>query len=1282
MYFNGTRSFFLVLSCFLSFSLMAKDVKPIEAGALKKPLCFIENKGQVIGEDNGPCASVQYKLSTPGMSLFVGNGRLSYQFRKISDNKSGTPEMSIYRMNVSLLGASSAAHVESLEEQGYFERFYTSNSSDDGIVAHAYNKVIYKEVYPGIDWVLYVKNDKVEYDFVVRPGGNVADIKLQYGGATKLSMTGDGGIIAETPVGKVEEKKPFSYEAASGRPVASAFVLHNNVVSFNTANYTGTLTIDPFLQWSTYFGGVAEDVVTSVQADASGNTYASGYSSRDPAFILTGSGGMFTTNSGLYDAFVVKYSPSGSILWSDYYGGTGDDRSLSMAVDNANNVYLAGTTTSPGMSTGGAFHAAYLGATDGFLAKFTPTGARAWCTYYGGTGTDYASAVVCETGGANVYIAGITSSTSQVAFTSSAVVYPIYQNALSGLNDAFVAKFLTTTGACVWSTYYGGTSQDQAFALAWDPTINNLYVGGQTSSIIAMASTIPAAYQSTLRGTNDAFIARFSSSGTRTYGTYFGGPGVEQINAMVCHPTTGALAVVGNTTSSTNIATARSHQPAYGGGLQDAFLSVFANSGALNWSTYYGGTAPEYGEGICLDQFNNIVIAGGSFSSNGIASPAGTFAPQDASKTTRSGDYDAFMSKFNFFGQRLWGTYWGGVNYDYANSVTCDLANDRLTLGGYTTSTFSIGITPPVSQYGPAQPAFGGGTYDGFISKFSPDTLVWINQTFTDTIVCAGGTLQVNFTSNFNFQLAPVTNTFTVQLSDASGSFASPVAIGSIASTPSTTSGVINCVIPAGTPLGTHYRIRIVASIPQYVSPDNNIDIDVRNALSPTVVTGNTPVCVGYTLSLIDDAPYAVTSYTWSGPAGSGFGGAGFTSTLHNPINTGVSGGGVTLVDAGVYSVTTTHNGCPALTSTLNVVVNGVHPPLPTDSASHPVCAGRTLYLFSDMGLSTAGHTYRWSGPGLFSSTLQNPVISSPISGTYFVNDTVAGCASTSFFSISVQPILTVSNTITVSPNDTVCAGAPVSFVAHPVNGGVSPTYQWMSGPGSPITGAVFNTFSSSSLLDGETIFCQVTSNTACPLVPTVMSNTVTMNVISNAPVVHIYASPGSNVPAGTTVILNSLIYNGGIGPLYQWKKNNVDIPGATSSVYLIPNVTSSDTLTLEVISTMECTTPAFATSNMLVIQTNVGTTTIAGLSDDLTIYPNPNTGIFSLQGTINHGQPSVASIEVVNPLGQVIYTSQTLMTGNELSKDFDLANVPTGVYLLRINCEGQSKTLRFAVQH
>lgn len=1243
MYFSVTKCSSLVLSCLIPLSLLAKDAKPVVGQDAQKPLCFIENKGQVTDKHNRVRSDIQYELSAPGMNLYVGNGAMHYQFRKASHISDEKVSVSAYQMDVELLGSNKYAEVVNESGNEYVENYYLGRNN---FTAHSYNKIRYKEIYPGIDWVLYVKGDEVEYDFEVKPGADVHNIKLKYNGATALNATENGGVKAVTPMGTVSEQKPFSYEAGTGKEVASRFVVKDNIVSFEAAPHNGTLVIDPTIQWATYIGGTGEDVVTSVKLATSGSVFACGYTSS--ATLIAFGGSVYdNTYSAAFDAFVACYNSTGARVWATYVGGTAEDRGASVALDlTGTYVYMGGFTASAGLASALSHQTVLGGGNDGLIIKLaTANGTRTWSTYYGGAGDDRINSITID-GANNLCVAGVTSSATAIASGG------VYQTALSGPTDAFVAKFNGSGAAAsavrIWGTYFGGSAQEEAFGVSTDAA-NNVVFTGQTNSVIGIATS--GTHQAILNGTNDAFLASLNTSGTvRNWGTYFGGPGTEQGNGVVVDPVTGAIAMVGNTTSAGGVATLGSHQPVYGGGVQDAFLAYFTSSAIIRWSTYFGGTSLDYGEDVCLDQYRNIVIAGGTFSTNGIASDL-------SNQPSIGGDYDGYAAKFLTNGQRLWGTYFGNALYDYAFGVACN-ASGEMVLGGHTTSTSGIATA------GAPQTTYGGGVYDGFITKFRPDVFVTLNLPYVDTLVCAGGpSFNVAYTVNTAFSAG---NNFIVQLSNASGSFASPWDIGSVAST---TSGVIPISIPAGQPTGTGYRIRIVSTAPAFASPDDLANIHVVNTLPATYSWGTTPVCVGATIKLFDTATYKINSWSWTGPAS-------FTSTLQSPTISPAS-----LANSGTYTVTTTHNGCPAVTSTTDITVNSFIPPTPTVTATDPACQGSAINFTATSGLGSSPVSYHWAGPAGFTSTMQNPTIASAAfanTGTYTVVDTFAGCPSASVtVTVNVLGTTPVSLMITVDPNDTVCAGTMVNFTATPVNGGISPTYQWTIG-GMPVVGAISPTWSTSTLSDGDIVTAILHSSVTCPSPVNAVSNSIKMTIINNAPIVYITATPGTSVPTGSNITFNSVVFNGGVGPIYQWQRNGVDIPGATNSTYTLVGVTSTDTIRLEVTSTMGCAVPDSAFSNALVVHTNVGVAAMPTMFDDLTLYPNPNAGTFNIKGSVN-SQDAVL-VEVINTLGQVIHHEVVPVQNNALDRSIGVSDMPNGVYLLRISADGGSRVVRFSI--
>ena len=759
--------------------------------------------------------------------------------------------------------------------------------------------------------------------------------------------------------------------------------------------------------------------------------------------------------------------------------------------------------------------------------------------------------------------------------------------------------------------------------------------------------------QPALSGSNDAFVAYVKTTAAApslVWSTYLGGSATEKGTGIVSDATNN-IYVVGNTTSPDNISSGISYANSYSGS-QDAFLEKIDVTGALVWGTYFGGTSTDAATGVCVDAYNNITIAGSTQSSS--------IATTGAYQTALSGTADAYISKYNSLGQQLYTTYYGKTGNEQANGVIADAlaaSTSSIIIAGYTSSGTATGF----ASAGAAQTTYGGGISDAFVTKFLRDTIVGFRQAFVDTILCPGGSFTVHDTVNLNF--APG-NTFTVQLSDATGSFAAPVTIGSVTSS---TFGPIACTIPAGTPVGAGYRIRIKASNPAYTSVDNNINISIMAALPPFSPTANTPVCVGLTLNLGANPPYSATGYSWAGPAA-------FASALQNP-----SIAGVTLANAGTYSVTVTHTGCPSSVNTISVVVNNVFPPAPIDSANAPICMGSDLYLFTRSGASSGTYTYSWSGPAGFTSTAQNPVIlgvTPTEAGTYTAIDTLDGCPSVgSPITIVISPTDTPNITITVSPNDTVCAGQLVHFTTTVTNGGFSPGYQWMTGSSTPVVGAVLDNYASAFFSNGTPVWCHLTPGAGCHDKPTDSSNVIVMTVLNNTPVVHVTIMPDSFIAPGTTVTLTSTTA-GTMITGYQWYVNNVPVAGATTTTLVLHSVTHNDTVRLEVSSIAICAN--IGVSNYITVRPTTGVTQIASLFGNIELLPNPNDGMFAVKGIVQDAPGASVTMNIFNAIGQLVYSTDARIQNGVIDQSFDLKDMPAGMYILKVSKDGESKVFRF----
>ncbi len=388
------------------------------------PLSFIENKGQVTDQSQNSRNDIQFIIkAAPGLTVFIGCGSILYQFSK-SDNLSvgkqdsknsglkfetaGPVSFSMDRMDVALIGCNKKAKVTAEGKLEYSESYFTNVAGNSDSKAAAYNKITYKDIYPGIDWVLYIKNGVLEHEFVIRQGGKVSDIQVKYDGAGDLKISDDGSLTAITPQGSINEKAPDTYQK-DGKKVSSSFVLKGNVLSYTTGRYDGDIVIDPTLCWATYYGGTSIDQGNSVATDANGNVYIAGSTSSATTIATTGA--YHVVLSGTTDAFLAKLNSNGAMQWSTYYGGSDIDEAFGVATDAAGDIYITGYTGSTsGIATAGAHQVTYGGGTyDVFLAKFRASGSLLWSTYYGGSDRDIATGVATDAAG-NVFITGTTAS--------------------------------------------------------------------------------------------------------------------------------------------------------------------------------------------------------------------------------------------------------------------------------------------------------------------------------------------------------------------------------------------------------------------------------------------------------------------------------------------------------------------------------------------------------------------------------------------------------------------------------------------------------------------------------------------------------------------------------------------------------------------------------------------------------------------------------------------------------------------------------------------------------
>lgn len=710
-------------------------------------LLFIENKGQIKGPDGSPRPDILFMLKSPGLTVFVQEHGLYYQFSQknnhnTENHRAGSAGIfagntvaaqadwqllepgksaqysadqatiaegfrtNAYQLSMQLLDPGSTTQVVGLRQTPYYEHYFNVPSRPEGIRNVAsFERVMIKEVYPNIDWVLSVKEGKLKYDFIVRPGGRVEDIKMRYQGADKITAKEDGSMLISTPLGDLSEGSPFTYQpqdrhnehenkAAESFIESSYKLLDAHTLGFEIGDYQQDkpLVIDPTVIWSTYYGGSELEYGTSTAIDEAGNVFLGGWTESPEAIA---DAGIQNTIAGNYDAFLVKFDAAGNRLWATYYGGAKDDKAYKIELDADENLYMCGGTQSEEGIAYTGFHNSLQGDEDAFLVKFNSGGERQWATYYGGAGFDSGHAIAVDAGN-NIYLTGITE--SQTGIVSGGA----FQNTFGGEYDAFLVKF-NAAGQRQWGTYYGGEGKDNTLdghkGLVAVDKLGDIYIAGWTSSTEAIAS---GGHQNTFSGSGDAFLAKFNPRGGRLWATYYGGEGFDSGRGIAVD-SQNQVYLAGVTRSTTGIASGGFQESL--GGHYDAFLAKFNEAGQRQWATYYGGSKQdEAKEGaLCLDREDNVFLAGFTNSSSNIAS----CGFQD----THGGYFDAFVVGFNPEGRRRWASYFGGEGFEISFDANID-REGKLYMVGWTSSQLGISHEGFQNVYG------GGG--DAFLLKIDP----------------------------------------------------------------------------------------------------------------------------------------------------------------------------------------------------------------------------------------------------------------------------------------------------------------------------------------------------------------------------------------------------------------------------------------------------------------------------------------------------------------------------------------------------------------------------------
>jgi hypothetical protein len=575
----------------------------------------------------------------------------------------------------------------------------------------AFSALTLVNIYDGIDIRYYCRDGKFEYDLLVSPGADLAQVRICYEGVEACGLDQDGNLVLSCPWNTVIETIPSVFQpgAAESKLLSARFVLvSNNIVGFAVeGDYEEELAliVDPQIGYSSYLGGSAMDegraVCVSYEMEVEENraVYAGYTSSADFPTVSPLDG---TLNSE--DAFISKVTGDGSTLvFSTYFGGTSQERCWDAEMAANGDIVLVGHTGSLDFPTVNAYDDTYNGPSgdpfhaigDVFVTRINSEGnALVYSTYLGGSLFDRAWGLGLAPGGAAV----LTGETRSPDFPTQ---NPYQANLAGDTVDAFLSVLSAAGDQLLYSTYLGGGEVDRGKD-AGSHADGQAYATGETNS-----SDFPVlnAYQATIGGNSDIFVAHADyNTGTFQFATFVGGGGHERGDGIDLSAS-GDIYVAGYT-SSFNFPTMNAYDDSRGG-WSDAFVIKLSPDGQnLLYGTFIGGSDSEYGYGgVELDLQGDMHLCGSTYSID--------FPLAFPFDSTLDGNADGWYAELSADGsQLLQSTYLGGSNFDLAGALAVD-QDGAAYLTGETNST----DFPTVNAF---STSFGGPLYDAFAMKIEP----------------------------------------------------------------------------------------------------------------------------------------------------------------------------------------------------------------------------------------------------------------------------------------------------------------------------------------------------------------------------------------------------------------------------------------------------------------------------------------------------------------------------------------------------------------------------------
>jgi gliding motility-associated-like protein len=653
--------------------------------------CFTENKGQWN-------SNVLYAANVDGGKIWFEQNAITYSFydkQALRENHILSPHQTkkkvrehAYRMR--FLQANNSPRLQASGKSADYNNYFIGRDvSSHASKAYHYQKLHYKDLYPGIDMELESANNSFKYTFFVAPHSQILP-SMQYDSVRKIILR-NKELVLLTSLNEVIEQRPYAYQIIQGKKieVACEYQLKGNVVSFafpNGYRADDALVIDPQLIFASYSGSTADNFGMSASYDSQGNLISGGtcfnigYPTTLGAYDPTFNG---LPQTGRTDVVITKYNSTGSnLLFSTYFGGaTGTEIISSIILDANDEVYFLGTTGSADLPvTTAAYDTSFNGGvpdslmangtvyrqgTDLYVAHLNAAGTQLMgSSYMGGSSNDgmnHSASLVYNYGdfyrgeiqldaSNNVVVTSCTNSSDFP--TTNGVIQATHGGGL----DAVVFSMNNNMQSLLWSSYAGGSADDAGYALCIDNNGNVIFTGGTASSdFVSTAGVVNSTYQG---GISDGFVCKINATGSAVLASTFIGTSAYDQCFFVQTDFANDIYFIGQSAGSMPVQNVQYSNAGSGHFVQ----KLNSNLSQVIYSTVFGN-----GSGIRLcpsaflvDKCQNVYVSGwGGNILTGVAMTGMPVTP-NAQQSTTDG-YNFYLIVFNANITSLnYATYFGG----------------------------------------------------------------------------------------------------------------------------------------------------------------------------------------------------------------------------------------------------------------------------------------------------------------------------------------------------------------------------------------------------------------------------------------------------------------------------------------------------------------------------------------------------------------------------------------------------------------------------------------------